>query len=68
LIGFCHEGLTPLLEWSGAEKEFLDNVLDKGEIRPELLTEDTELQKTILTNPVLIWKCANVRTFSNISK
>jgi len=43
--------------------EFLNRVLDKGEIGPELLTDDKELQNRIKRHPLLEWKAVNVREF-----
>jgi hypothetical protein len=43
--------------------EFLNRVLDKGEITPELLTDDADLQDHIRLHPLLEWKAVNVREF-----
>jgi len=43
--------------------EFLNLVLDKGEINPELLTADEDLQDRIGRHPLLEWKAVNVREF-----
>lgn len=44
-----------------AEREFLDRVLDQGEIRAELLTADEALAGRIAQHPSLAWKAQNVR-------
>ena len=54
------ESLPPLTE---SEKEFLDRLLDYGEIEPVLLTEDTGLAARIRHHPGLEWKAINVREF-----
>jgi hypothetical protein len=43
------------------EREFLDRLLDKGEIAPELLTQDEALAGRIAANPALAWKALNAR-------
>lgn len=43
--------------------EFLNQVLDKGRITPELLTDDVDLQNRIRRHPLLEWKAMNVREF-----
>lgn len=43
--------------------EFLNRVLDKGEIVPELLTIDEDVQDSIRRHPLLEWKAVNVREF-----
>ncbi|MBW2367912.1 MAG: nucleotidyl transferase AbiEii/AbiGii toxin family protein [Deltaproteobacteria bacterium] len=57
----CHEQLTVVLPFSKAELAFLDRILEKGEIAPELITRDTDLQKRIKRHPMLLWKAMNVR-------
>ena len=51
-------GLLPLRE---TELSFLTRLNDHGEIRPELLTSDTDLQARLLIHPGLLWKAQNVR-------
>jgi len=43
--------------------EFLDRLLTKGEINPELLIADENLQDRIRRHPLLEWKALNVREF-----
>ncbi len=63
LIEACHQGLTALLPFTATEMEFLDRLLAKGEINPELLTADEDLQDRIRKLPLLEWKALNVREF-----
>jgi hypothetical protein len=63
LIEDCHHGLAALLPFNAAEMEFLDRLLSKGEINPELLTADEDLQDRIRRHPLLEWKALNVREF-----
>jgi hypothetical protein len=50
-----------VLPFIGREREFLDNLLDSGEIKAELLTEDADTRHRINNNPGLLWKAHNVR-------
>jgi hypothetical protein len=43
------------------EREFLDLLLDKGEIDSTSLTADTALQERIQGQSLLEWKALNVR-------
>jgi hypothetical protein len=61
LVEECREKLDAVLPFSEPEKEFLDLVLDEGEIEPSLLTPDKDLQERIGHHPLLEWKALNVR-------
>jgi predicted nucleotidyltransferase component of viral defense system len=63
LINDCRHGLAALLPFTATEMEFLHRLLDKGEVRPELLTADEDLQDRIRRHPLLEWKALNVREF-----
>jgi predicted nucleotidyltransferase component of viral defense system len=63
LIEDCRHGLAALLPFRVTEMEFLDLLLDKGEIKPELLTADEGMQDRIKRHPLLEWKALNVREF-----
>jgi predicted nucleotidyltransferase component of viral defense system len=63
LVEDCRNFLAGLLPFTDAEMEFLNRVLDKGEIDPELLTDDEDLQDRIRRHPLLEWKALNVREF-----
>ena len=63
LVAECRQALDVVLPLSGAEREFLDRLLDCGEIDPSLLTADAELAKRILRQPMLEWKAQNVRAY-----
>jgi hypothetical protein len=43
--------------------EFLNRILDKGEIAPNFLTADMRLQDRIRRHPLLEWKAVNVRGY-----
>jgi predicted nucleotidyltransferase component of viral defense system len=61
MVDTCRKRLSCLLPLTANEMEFLDQLLDYGEILPELLTEDTNLCDRIRTHPLLQWKALNVR-------
>jgi predicted nucleotidyltransferase component of viral defense system len=61
LVADCRKGLSRLFPFTEAEREFLDRVLDHGEIRAELLTADEALAGRIAQHPSLAWKAQNVR-------
>lgn len=57
----CRELVSRILPFRDNELEFLDEVLDRGVIKPELLTNDAELATRIGLQPHLRWKALNVR-------
>ncbi len=67
LVRECRERLGRVLSFNDAEREFLDLLLDKGEIDPTILTADEILQKRIGQQPLLQWKALNVRKYKGLS-
>ncbi len=63
LVAECRDGVASLLALTGPEREFLDRLLDYGEVDPTLLTSDAELVDRIRRHPGLEWKARNVRQF-----
>jgi hypothetical protein len=63
LIEECRHALKAVLPLSDAETEFLDRLLDRGEIEPSLLTEDEVLAERIRCQPLLEWKATNVSRY-----
>lgn len=61
LVEECRRGLGAVLPFKANEREFLDRLLDHGEIEPSLLTGDTEVADRIRRHPGLEWKALNVR-------
>jgi predicted nucleotidyltransferase component of viral defense system len=55
--------LSAVLPFTASEREFLNRILDCGEIEPSLLTDDAELADRISRHPALLWKAQNVRDF-----
>jgi predicted nucleotidyltransferase component of viral defense system len=61
LLKECRERLAQVLPLDDNEREFLERILERGEIAPELVTQDTSLAERIATHPGLLWKTLNVR-------
>jgi hypothetical protein len=61
LVSECKDLLAVVLPLNQPELHFLDALNDRGEIIPELLTDDTHLQDLIQTHPGLLWKALNVK-------
>ena len=61
MISETRERLTGLVPLRDGDLSFLDALLDRGEIRADLLTADPGLQEKIRTHPMLNWKMLNVR-------
>ncbi|MGD8237453.1 MAG: nucleotidyl transferase AbiEii/AbiGii toxin family protein [Armatimonadota bacterium] len=61
LVGECLRALDIVLPLSEPEREFLDCLLERGEIAPWLLTRDQALAERISRQPLLHWKALNMR-------
>ncbi len=61
LVEECKAALSVVLPLSKNETEFLDRLLDRGEIEPSLLTGDPGMTVRINSHPLLAWKALNVR-------
>lgn len=61
LVSECREALSVVLPLVPNENEFLDRLLDQGEIKPFLLTDNRSLSEKINSHPLLAWKALNVR-------
>jgi hypothetical protein len=55
-----------LLAWTPAEREFLDRLLDRGEVAATVLADDPARQALIRGQPLLQWKAFNVRKFKGL--
>lgn len=64
----CHELLSIVLPLTDQEREFLERLNGRGEIAPEMLTDDERLQAIIRTHPGLLWKALNVRQHRGVGK
>ena len=63
LLNNCKKLLSLVLPLNDTEMEFLNRLLDKGEIIPSILTSDKTLIKNIKNQPLLLWKALNVRQY-----
>jgi len=61
LVDECRQALEVVLPFSKPEMEFLDNLLDHGEIKPSLLTKDKDMVERIGKQPMLEWKALHVK-------
>lgn len=61
LVEECRQALDVVLPLSKTETEFLNLLLEKGEINPSLLTANEDLAERISRHPLLQWKVLNVR-------
>jgi len=57
----CRAALAAVLPLTDAERDFLDGVLDRGDIDPGPLTTDPDLAARIVAQPHLQWKADHVR-------
>jgi predicted nucleotidyltransferase component of viral defense system len=63
LLNNCKKLLSLVLPLKDNEIEFLNLLLDKGEIIATILTSDKTLIKNIKNQPLLEWKALNVRQY-----
>lgn len=63
LVTECKKGLKAVLPFEEHEREFLNRLLDYGEIEASLLTKDGEIALKIQNHPGLLWKALNVRKY-----
>ena len=61
LVKECKAKLEAVLPLNDPEREFLDLLLEKGEIDTTALTPDKALQERIHSQPLLQWKALNVK-------
>ena len=60
LLGECRDLLSCVLPLTPEELEFLEHLNGRGEIAPDLLTDDARLQGIARSHPGLLWKALNV--------
>lgn len=66
LVKECRDCLSAVLPFYDAEREFLDLLLDRGEIDSTLLTSDATLQERIQNQPLLQWKSLNIKRYKGL--
>jgi len=63
ILDECKASLNKIFPFRENEAQFLENLLEEGQVHAELLTSDKSLQKRIQSNPALLWKAKNVEQF-----
>lgn len=66
LVEECRQVMATVLPLARHEKRFLDELNDRGDIAPELLSDDAGLQGIIRNHPGLRWKAINVKKHHGI--
>jgi predicted nucleotidyltransferase component of viral defense system len=66
LTAETRQGLSMVLPLEPNEREFLDRLMEHGEIVPELIAQDAAMVKRIASHPGLLWKQLNVRSHKQI--
>lgn len=61
LVETCRDGLKLILPFQEHEIEFLSRLQQHGEIKPELISQDSELCDRILKHPLLRWRIMQLR-------
>ncbi|MCC7408600.1 MAG: nucleotidyl transferase AbiEii/AbiGii toxin family protein [Phycisphaeraceae bacterium] len=61
MIAACRQRLGAVLPMTVEELAFLNQILDHGQIQPELLTADAAMAERIKNHPLLRWKAMNVQ-------
>lgn len=61
MIQQCKDALCIVLPFKDNETAFLNAILDHGELKPKLLTDDAEMIERIKGHPLLQWKAVNVK-------
>lgn len=61
LVDDCRDGLSMVLPLNKTEDEFLDRLLDHGEIRPDILGLNPNLSELIQSHPALLWKARHTQ-------
>jgi predicted nucleotidyltransferase component of viral defense system len=67
LVKECQAKLEAVLPFKDPEREFLDLLLEKGEIDASALTPDKTLQERIQGQPLLQWKALNVKRYKGLA-
>ncbi|MCB4205620.1 hypothetical protein LF845_11770, partial [Deferribacterales bacterium Es71-Z0220] len=66
LVTECKNFLSKVLPFRTEEIEFLNLLFEKGEIKPDILTDDTRTTEQIAKQPMLKWKALNVKNHKGI--
>lgn len=68
LVSDCRDLLSAVLPLTADEREFLSRLNDRGEIAPEFVTNDSDMQALLGSHPGLLWKAVNVRRHHGIDE
>lgn len=68
LVSDCRDLLSVVLPLTADEGEFLSRLNDRGDIAPELLTQDSDMRALIQNHPGLLWKALNVRRHRGLAE
>ena len=60
-VALCRERFAFLFVMTANEREFLDSVLDRGDVNADLLDIAPEIRARIGAMPMLAWKCQHIR-------
>jgi len=63
LVDNCRQLMEMVLPLADNEMEFLNRLLDRGEVVPSLLTSEQQMGRRIASHPLLQWKALNVRRY-----
>jgi predicted nucleotidyltransferase component of viral defense system len=63
LVDNCRALASSLLPLSAEEHDFLTLLNERGELQPDILTPDPQMQGRLAVHPMLLWKQANVRHY-----
>jgi len=63
LVAECRDRLSLLLPLPPEHQEFLERLIEHGEIAPELVTDDPEMRTLLQQHPMMNWKAQNIRRF-----
>lgn len=66
LVTESQDGLRRVLPLTEAEQQFLEELLERAEIKPELLTAHPQTIERVRRQPMLQWKAQNVRKFKKL--
>ncbi len=61
LVSECRDRLSVVLPLTDSERDFVARLNGRGDIAPELLTEDAAMQAALRAHPALRWKAINVK-------
>jgi hypothetical protein len=67
-VALCRKGFDFLFDLTTNEREFLDSVLDRGEVNTDLLDVAPEICARIGAMPMLAWKCRHVRKHRGLDR